>query len=347
MKHIAQIVIIIAVLLTFIGCNMDASEGIFRQISKSEPIVDVGMTTILKIANSGTTIYALTSKGGLVRYDVDEKKWYRLDDETPISHVLVASNGTDIMYTVYNGTTWYKLNDSDNPIAQNLSRQVITTSLYGGWELSRGTASGSFDLYHDLTTKVVADLHNTFAAYPWLIAQDTTAGGIVLVTGLAADSTKNNIKYSHVLYDSSGIFATITTPINNPIVAFAYDEISEKLVAITSDGKVYGGTKEGKTFSMAAGDTTLSFLPNGITGKPIPSFIDSTGNLVIQGSSLFYSISPTKVVTQIQDRYASGLRASTFKVTSMILDGAVLYGGTTKNGIFKVPDLNDDTVSWL
>ena len=150
-----------------------------------------------------------------------------------------------------------------------------------------------------------------------------------------------------MLYDSSGIFATITTPINNPIVAFAYDEISEKLVAITSDGKVYGGTKEGKTFSMAAGDTTLSFLPNGITGKPIPSFIDSTGNLVIQGSSLFYSISPAKVVTQIQDSYASGLRASTFKVTSMILDGAVLYGGTTKNGIFKVPDLNDDTVSWL
>ncbi|MCK9287190.1 MAG: hypothetical protein M0P29_06485, partial [Sphaerochaetaceae bacterium] len=208
MKHIAQIVIIIAVLLTFIGCNMDASEGIFRQISKSEPIVDVGMTTILKIANSGTTIYALTSKGGLVRYDVVTKQPVRLDGESPISQVLVGSNGTDIMYTVYNGTTWYKLDDSDNPIAQNLPpRQVITTSLYGGWELSRGTASGSFDLYHDLT-KVVSDLNSTFSTYPWLIAQDTTAGGIVLVTGLAADSTSNNIKYSHVLYDSSGIFAT-------------------------------------------------------------------------------------------------------------------------------------------
>ena len=344
MKHIAQIVIIIAVLLTFIGCNMDASEGIFRQISKSEPIVDVGMTTILKIANSGTTIYALTSKGGLVRYDVVTKQPVRLDGESPISQVLVGSNGTDIMYTVYNGTTWYKLDDSDNPIAQN-SRQVITTSLYGGWELSRGTASGSFDLYHDLT-KVVSDLNSTFSTYPWLIAQDTTAGGIVLVTGLAADSTSNNIKYSHVLYDSSGIFATITTPINNPIVAFAYDEISKKLVAITSDGKVYGGTKSGTTFSMAAGDTTLSFLPNGITGKPIPSFIDSTGNLVIQGSSLFYSISPAKVVTQIQDSYAPSLRSSTFKITSMILDGTDFYGGTAKNGIFKV-DLTDDSVDWL
>ena len=344
MKHIAQIVIIIAVLLTFIGCNMDAGEGIFRQISKSEPIVDVGMTTILKIANSGTTIYALTSKGGLVRYDVVTKQPYRLDGESPISQVLVGSNGTDIMYTVYNGTTWYKLDDSDNPIAQN-SRQVITTSLYGGWELSRGTASGSFDLYHDLT-KVVSDLNSTFSTYPWLIAQDTTAGGIVLVTGLAADSTSNNIKYSHVLYDSSGIFATITTPINNPIVAFAYDENSTKLVAITSDGKVYGGTKSGTTFSMAAGDTTLSFLPNGITGKPIPSFIDSTGNLVIQGSSLFYSISPAKVVTQIQDSYAPSLRSSTFKITSMILDGTDFYGGTAKNGIFKV-DLTDDSVDWL
>ncbi|MFA6765043.1 MAG: hypothetical protein WCR75_10405, partial [Sphaerochaetaceae bacterium] len=131
MKHIAQIVIIIAVLLTFIGCNMDASEGIFRQISKSEPIVDVGMTTILKIANSGTTIYALTSKGGLVRYDVETKQPVRLDGESPISQVLVGSNGTDIMYTVYNGTTWYKLHGSDKPIAQNLPpRQVITTSLY-------------------------------------------------------------------------------------------------------------------------------------------------------------------------------------------------------------------------
>ncbi|MDD2405633.1 MAG: hypothetical protein PHU24_04155, partial [Sphaerochaetaceae bacterium] len=178
------------------------------------------------------------------------------------------------------------------------------------------------------------------------IAQDTTAGGIVLVTGLAADSTSNNIKYSHVLYDSSGIFATITTPINNPIVAFAYDENSTKLVAITSDGKVYGGTKSGTTFSMAAGDTTLSFLPNGITGKPIPSFIDSTGNLVIQGSSLFYSISPAKVVTQIQDSYAPSLRSSTFKITSMILDGTDFYGGTAKNGIFKV-DLTDDSVDWL
>jgi hypothetical protein len=329
---------------------MDASEGIFRQISKSEPIVDVGMTTILKIANSGTTIYALSSKGGLVRYDVVTKQPVRLDGESPISQVLVGSNGTDIMYTVYNGTTWYKLDDSDNPIAQNLPpRQVITTSLYGGWELSRGTASGSFDLYHDLTTKVVADLHNTFAAYPWLIAQDTKeAGGIVLVTGLAADSTSNNIKYSHVLYDSSGNFTTITPSINNPIVAFAYDKNSEKLVAITSDGKVYGGTKSesGTTFIMAAGDTTLSFLPNGITGKPIPSFIDSTGNLVIQGSSLFYSISPAKVVTQIQDSYAPSLRSSTFKITSMILDGTDFYGGTAKNGIFKV-DLTDDSVDWL
>ncbi|MDD4260418.1 MAG: hypothetical protein PHP38_11295, partial [Sphaerochaetaceae bacterium] len=260
--------------------------------------------------------------------------------------------GTDIMYTVFDETTWYKLDGSDQPRAQNLDRQpiVIGTSVYGGWELAAGTSSGSFDLYRDLTTKVVADLHNTFAAYPWLIAQDTTAGGIVLVTGLAADSTSNNIKYSHVLYDSSGIFATITTPINkpinNPIVAFAYDENSTKLVAITSDGKVYGGTKSGTTFSMAAGDTTLSFLPNGITGKPIPSFIDSTGNLVIQGSSLFYSISPAKVVTQIQDSYAPSLRSSTFKITSMILDGTDFYGGTAKNGIFKV-DLTDDSVDWL
>lgn len=348
MKHIAIILMILSMLAAFIGCNMDATEGIFRQISKSEPIVDVGMTTILKIANSGADIYARTSKKGLVRYDVDEKKWYRLDDETPISHVLVASNGTDIMYTVFDETTWYKLDGSDQPIAQNLDRQpiVIGTSVYGGWELAAGTSSGSFDLYRDLTTKVVADLHNTFAAYPWLIAQDTTAGGIVLVTGLAADSTSNNIKYSHVLYDSSGIFATITPSINNPIVAFAYDENSEKLVAITSDGKVYGGTKSGTTFIMAAGDTTLSFLPNGITGKPIPSFIDSTGNLVIQGSSLFYSISPAKVVTQIQDSYAPSLRSSTFKITSMILDGTDFYGGTAKNGIFKV-DLTDDSVDWL
>ncbi|MDD4842211.1 MAG: hypothetical protein PHH80_09750 [Sphaerochaetaceae bacterium] len=349
MKHIAIILMILSMLAAFIGCNMDATEGIFRQISKSEPIVDVGMTTILKIANSGADIYARTSKKGLVRYDVDEKKWYRLDDETPISHVLVASNGTDIMYTVFDETTWYKLDGSDQPIAQNLGRQpiVIGTSVYGGWELAAGTSSGSFDLYRDLTTKVVADLHNTFAAYPWLIAQDTTAGGIVLVTGLKAGT---NDEYTHVLYDDSGVFATITTTgtvMNSPVVAFAYDEASTNLVAITSDGKVYGGTKSGAAFSMTASDSTVSFLVNGIAGKPIPSFIDSAKNLVIQGSSLFYSISPTKVVTQIQDRYASGLRASTFKVTSMILDGAVLYGGTTKNGIFKVPDLNDDTVSWL
>jgi len=168
-----------------------------------------------------------------------------------------------------------------------------------------------------------------------------------LVTGLKAGT---NDEYTHVLYDDSGVFATITTTgtvMNSPVVAFAYDEASTNLVAITSDGKVYGGTKSGAAFSMTASDSTVSFLVNGIAGKPIPSFIDSAKNLVIQGSSLFYSISPTKVVTQIQDRYASGLRASTFKVTSMILDGAVLYGGTTKNGIFKVPDLNDDTVSWL
>ena len=97
---------------------------------------------------------------------------------------------------------------------------------------------------------------------------------------------------------------------------------------------------------MAAGDTALSFLPIGITGKPSPSFIDSTGNLVIRGGSFLYSISPAKVVTQIQDSYAPSLRSSTFKITSMILDGTDFYGGTAKNGIFKV-DLTDDSVDWL
>jgi len=342
MKHLKSIVGLIVALMLSTACNIDSDEGIFRQISKTEAEVEVGMAWILKL--DGPKLYAHTAFGGLQSYNRTTKTWTRLDQAVaPVTNSMASSTGEILFTRTADGTTglntWFQLNGSDIPEDTGVDRAVVTTSHHGGWELAKGDTAGSFHLYRDAAAAAAqADLHTLFSPYPWVLVSDPET---VLISGLASGSST---LYTHRLY-VGGALTTVDAEIQESIVAFNYTAGDGKMVAVTSSGKVWKGTAA----DMAQNADSISFPTNGVAGKPIPTFIDGSGNLVFQGSSVFYSISIEGTVSQISDVYAQNLRASTFKVTSLLYDAANgdLYGGSAKNGLFVVEDLNADEVQWL
>ena len=344
MKRTLILAAILSLLAISLGCNIDAQEGIFRQISKTEAEVKVGSVELLAV--DGTKYYAMSTLMGLLSYE--NNIWTRLDPATsPIARVM-ATSSDDIAYAPLSdpttGThTWYLLDGSDVPQAQAVSRFSFITTLHEGWEIAKTDSSQTeFDLYRDFGGDPVAtDLETIFSENLWLLEiDDAVSDSTVLVSGLQKDSTDT---YVHKLY-VGGAATSVDADIQDQIVAFSYN--GTDMIAVTKSGKVWYG--DGTTMTEKA-DTTLSFPTNGIAGKPIPTFIDASGNLVFQGSSVFYSIAPNGTVTSISDRFSTNLRSSSFKVTSYYFDRTTgtLYGGTVKNGLFKVPDLAGDTVDWL
>ncbi|MDX9809182.1 MAG: hypothetical protein RBT04_03420 [Sphaerochaetaceae bacterium] len=344
MKRTLILAAILSILAISLGCNIDAQEGIFRQISKTEAEVKVGSVELLAV--DGTKYYAMSTLMGLLSYE--NNIWTRLDPATsPIARVM-ATSSDDIAYAPLSdpttGThTWYLLDGSDVPQAQAVSRFSFITTLHEGWEIAKTDSSQTeFDLYRDLGGAPVAtDLETMFSENLWLLEiDDAVSAATVLVSGLQKDSTDT---YVHKLY-VGGAATSVDADIQDQIVAFSYN--GTDMIAVTKSGKVWYG--DGTTMTEKA-DTTLSFPTNGIAGKPIPTFIDASGNLVFQGSSVFYSIAPNGTVTSISDRFSTNLRSSSFKVTSYYFNRTTgaLYGGTVKNGLFKVPDLAGDTVDWL
>jgi hypothetical protein len=188
-----------------------------------------------------------------------------------------------------------------------------------------------------------------FVGYPNIMVQTENPDSI-LISGF--DSTGANHNYVTSSEDGGVIFTEANTGINSSeIVAFhVFDGTPDVLVAVTADGKVWHGVKNASTYEMSElnDDVSLTFELNGTEGRPIPCFFDGT-DLVIQGSSVFYSIDSTGAVDadSIDDLYGQNLVGTSFKITSYILDGTVLYGGTTENGLFKVDDIAAETVTWL
>ncbi|MHC1693377.1 MAG: hypothetical protein AB9828_10185 [Sphaerochaetaceae bacterium] len=358
MKHVGPIIIISIMILIFaIGCNSDVSQGIFRQITQSEKkAADIGKVVLL--TKSGDYLYCLTSNAGLQKYDTVNDTWTPLGrpsgDSNPIMKASYSSVNDCIYFTTRTDDTV-----ASNLYALDLSTDVITAvsntlKIYemDAQELyftARSSAAASdLNLYTlDVSDSPVSKLDLIgldFVVYPHIMVQTENPVSI-LISGYDSDGA------NHHYVTSSDVGAEITGITSSEIVAFhVFDGTPDVLVAVTADGKVWRGMYNALTYTMAEvdSDISLTFELNGIEGKPIPCFFDGT-DLVIQGSSVFYSIDSTGAVDadSIDDLYGQNLVGTSFKITSYILDGTVLYGGTTENGLFKVDDIAAETVTWL
>lgn len=338
-KTLSILLLILLVGMLTISCNLDADEGLFRQISKSEPVVDVGRITLLDIDGDG--IFALTSFRGLQKYDTVTKKWLTTSIR-PASSENDTSPITKANYTsgMYYFTTQASEDENSrlytfNPLTSTVSfmnslHQVVQMDPASNLMLSKsagGLKVRTIDTQADKFT--VSD----YLDFPWMIAQDDD---VVLISGrTAADSEV----YAHKLFDTADSPITITG-IDNPIVAFHFD--GSKYILVASDGKVYKGDNPAGLTT----EDTITFPVDGVVGKPIPTFY-ADNKLYIQGTSTFYSIDMNGTVVTLDEGFATNLRSTSFKVTSFLYDGSVLYGGTAKNGIFKVSNLAGDAVDWL
>jgi len=341
-KTLSISLLVMLVALLAAGCNLDADEGLFRQISKSEPVVDVGRITLLDI--NGNDIYALTSYGGLQKYDTITKNWLTnsirpaisANDSNPIIKANFNSNTDKFHFTTTalegENNNLYSYVSSANPAVELVSSalQVIQMDPTVNLMLSKSVAGLKVRSIDTQTDKFTI---TGYLDFPWMIAQNDT---LVLISGRTAADPE---VYAHTLFNTTDNAVAITG-IDAPIVAFHFD--GTHYIFIASDGKVWKGTNPvGLTTSE-----TISFPVDGITGKPIPTFF-ADDKLYIQGTSAFYAIHMDGTVDTIEDGFATNLRSTSFKITSFLYDGSDLYGGTAKNGIFNVPDLTGDTVNWL
>jgi hypothetical protein len=188
-----------------------------------------------------------------------------------------------------------------------------------------------------IDTQLEKSTISDYLDFPWIIAQDNN---IILVSGRTLNDSD---VYAHTMFNLNIDNNPIPiSGISNPIVAFHFD--GTNYIFVASDGKVYKGTAPN---ALTTADT-ITFPVDGITGKPIPTFF-ANNKLYLQGTSAFYAINMTGTIDTIDEGFATNLRSTSFKVTSFIYDDVndVLYGGTSKNGIFKVPSLAGDTVDWL
>jgi len=340
MKNTLSILLLILlIVLVTISCNLDADEGLFRQISKSEPVVDVGRITLLHIDTND--IYALTSYRGLQKYNTVTKYWLTTsirpsdldNDLNPITKANYTS-GTYYFTTMASeddNSNLYSYDPSADPAVELVSSgfQVIQMDTVSNLMLAVIVDELKISPIDDQTTAFNV---TGFMDYPWMIAQDEN---VVLISGrTVADPDV----YAHTLFNSTTPVSI--TGIDNPIVAFRFE--GGNYILVSSDGRVWKGTNPTELTTTE----TISFPVDGITGKPIPTFFYDD-KLYLQGTSAFYAIHMDGTVDTIEDGFATNLRSTSFKVTSFLYDGAVLYGGTAKNGIFKVTDLAGDVVEWL
>lgn len=358
MKHVGPIIIIsIMVLIFTIGCNSDVSQGIFRQITQSEKkAADLGKVVLL--TKSGDYLYCLTSNAGLQKYDIVLDTWTPLGrpsgDSNPIMKASYSSVNDRIYFTTRTDDTvasnLYVLDLTNGVITAVLNTlKIIEMDAQELYFTARSSATASdLSLYTlNVSDSPVSKLDLIglgFVGYPHIMVQ-TEDPDSILISGF--DSTGTDYHY----VTSSDVGAEITGITSSEIVAFhVFDGTPDVLVAVTADGKVWRGENVSSTYAMTEvdDDVSLTFELNGIEGKPIPCFFDGT-DLVIQGSSVFYSIDSTGAVDadSIDDLYGQNLEATSFIITSYILDDTVLYGGTTENGLFKVDDIAAETVTWL
>jgi len=342
-KTLSVLLLIVLVAMMATSCNLDADEGLFRQISKSEPVVDVGRITLLD--KDGSDIYALTSYRGLQKYDATTKKWLTTsirpaiseNDLNPITKANYNNTSNTFFFTTNalegQNNRLYSYDPSTTTVNFiNSDYQVIQMDPLNNLMLAE---SGGALKIRTVDTQAEKSTISGFLDFPWMITQDDN---IFLVSGrTSADSTV----YAHTMFNLNIDNNPIPiSGISTPIVAFHFD--GTNYIFIASDGKVYKGTAPN---SLTTTDT-ITFPVDGITGKPIPTFF-ANNKLYIQGTSAFYAINMNGTVDTIDEGFATNLRSTSFKVTSFLFDGAVLYGGTAKNGIFKVTDLSGDAVDWL
>lgn len=341
MKIKSLFILVLVPLLLFTACNSDASEGIFRQISKSEKEVYVGKVDLLKVDSNGD-IYALTADGGLQKYIPTTKTWTRLDGgQESVARALVTQTG-DVYYTHYpTGTPrkheWLKEDQSTTGV----TRFVLNTSAHGGWELAKDDESASpYYLYLNLNPAPVegTDLSSWFSYPPELLESENNA---LLLTGV---DTADSSKYLHKLWTGAWHDLTLVGNSSEAVVAFSFVN-AKQMVAITASGKIYQGSNE--DYKLTDSGQSLTLQTYGSSGKPVPTFL--IGDMLwMQGETEFYKIDRTNgTLTKISDKFAPNLRSHTFKVTSWLVVGTEVYGGTAKNGIVKISNLDGESVKWL
>ena len=341
-KTILISLLIVLITLLGIGCNLDADEGLFRQISKSEPVVDVGRITLLDI--DGSDIYALTSYRGLQKFDTLTKKWLITsirpataeNDPNPIAKANYNNTVGKFFFTTTalegENNNLYSYDPSANPAVEPVSSDFQVLQMDPSVNLMLSKSTGGLKV-RTIDTQTDKFTISGYLDFPWMIAQNDA---VVLISGRTSADPE---EYAHTMFNTTDTPNAITG-IDNPIVAFRFD--GTNYIFIASDGKVWKGT----TPTGLTTSETIAFPVDGITGKPIPTFF-ADNKLFIQGTSAFYAIHMDGTVDTIEDGFATNLRSTSFKITSFLYDGSDLYGGTAKNGIFKVPDLAEDTVNWL
>jgi hypothetical protein len=340
MKHIKLLLILIILVILFaVGCNSEiGGTGIFKQISDSKPNVEVGAVTLLQ--TDGNVFHALTFEKGLQVYNATTNAWL----SNPIrpendSNPIVNASYSNIDNSVYFITS--ALTGQTNKLyAYDTVSKLVSLESQDYQIIHMDPALGLMMAKKDNLLKVhaVDDLSakftiTGFSEFPWMIAQNTTT---ILVTGRDATTPAN---YKHVLYNSGA--PTEITNIDSAIVAFYFD--GTNYIVVTEDKKVWKGTDPAALES----DQTLSYsIP--IPGKPIPTFI-ANNKLYLQGTSSFYAIAMDGTVETLDDGFAASLKATSFVITSYLVDGSTVYGGSAKNGIFKISGIDNTataTVSW-
>ncbi len=341
MKHIKLLLILsLMVILFTIGCNSEiGGTGIFKQISDSKPNVAVGAVTLLH--TNGTVFHALTFEKGLQKYDANTNAWLnnsiRPDNDT---NPIVGASYSDIDNSVYFATS--ALAGQTNKLyAYNMGTELVNLESQDYQIIHMNPSLGLMMAKNDGLLKVhnVNDLSEIFTVtgfseIPWMIAQSTNR---ILITGKDAATPAN---YKHVLYNN-GTGTPITDDINSAIVAFHFD--GTDYIVVTADNKVW----KGDDLTALTSSDTISFTKT-IPGKPVPTFF-ANNKLFIQGTSNFYAIAMDGTVETFNDGFAASLKSTSFVITSYLVDGTTVYGGSAKNGIFKITGIDNPTtatVSW-
>ncbi len=339
MKHIKILLILsILVILFTVGCNSEMGGiGIFKQISDSKPNVDVGAVTLLQ--TDGDIFHALTFEKGLQVYNVTRNAWLENsirpeNDSNPIISASFLGGSVYFATSALAGQNnkLYAYNTVTPGVEfKNQNYQIIQMDPSLGLMMAKKDNLLKVHAVDDLSEKFTI---TGFSEFPWMIAQSSNR---ILITGKDAATPAN---YRHVLYNNGA--ETPITNIDSAIVAFHFD--GDNYIAVTTDNKVWKGTAPDDLESS----DTISFSTS-IPGKPIPTFFYD-GKLYLQGTSSFYAIAVVDgTVVELNDGFASSLKATSFVITSYLVEGTTVYGGSAKNGIFKITGINDPdtaTVSW-
>lgn len=331
-----RILILLASIVLVTGCNLD-SDGIFMRISESEETVEVGAITL--IATKDDAFYALTTEKGLQKYDPETKQWTKIPSDA-VMHV--ATDGSSLFYATRAGedeeNSVFAYNLTTSGITPKDDQYVIAMSPTNDLMLVKDAVDA--DIYSVIKASnydsvLVSDL--TYSAPPRLIAQDSET---FIVSGVNGPSYTHRFVFVDDTTTNVDLTSTDTALDDYPIVAFHYDDTTDRLVAVASDGKIWKGTPNSLSTS-----TSVSLPERNPETMPYPAFHYEDKLYLQNDNKRFQVISPEGTVSEVSGSFASEF--TSIGIFSFLEgDSGIIYAGTTANGIWQI-DMVGDTAEML